>query len=102
MLILLHAKNDLKSVKDLGYPQQYKIMKYLESIKKFKVIDSADLLKNPQKYYQIGVNHLGINFEESMFKMGKRESSKDGIWWHHWYDNVIKTTHFQKFSKSQK
>ena len=20
-----------------------------------------------------------------------------GIWWKHWYDNVITTTHFQKF-----
>ena len=43
-------KNTLNHVDELGYPQQYKIMRYLDSIgKKFIVIDSNILLHNPEK-----------------------------------------------------
>ena len=33
--------------------------------------------------------------------MGKGNHAQDGIWWKHWYDNVITTTHFQKFLSNE-
>jgi len=102
VIISYVKKNNLNHVDELGYPQQYKIMKYLESIdKKFIVIDSKILLDNPRKILLQWCNHLGIEFDSSMLKWDKGNHPQDGIWWQHWYDNVIKTTHFQKFSKSQ-
>ena len=36
-----------------------------------------------------------------MLKWAKGSHPQDGIWWKHWYDNVITTTHFQKLESSQ-
>ena len=70
-------------------------MKYLESIgKKFIVIDSKILLDNPRKILLQWCNHLGIEFDSSMLKWDKGNHPQDGIWWQHWYDNVINSTGF--------
>ena len=95
-------KTSLSHVNELGYPQQYKIMKYLDSIgKKFIVIDSDILLNNPEKILSQWCNSINLEFDISMLKWEKSNHEQDGIWWKHWYDNVITTTHFQKFSANQ-
>ena len=95
-------KNTLNHVDELGYPQQYKIMRYLDSIgKKFIVIDSNILLNNPEKILSQWCSSINLEFDISMLKWQKGNHPQDGIWWKHWYDNVITTTHFQKFSANQ-
>jgi hypothetical protein len=95
-------KNTLNHVDELGYPQQYKIMRYLDSIgKKFIVIDSNVLLNNPEKILSQWCSSINLEFDISMLKWQKGNHPQDGIWWKHWYDNVITTTHFQKFSANQ-
>ena len=95
-------KNTLNHVDELGYPQQYKIMRYLDSIgRKFIVIDSNILLNNPEKILSQWCSSINLEFDISMLKWQKGNHSQDGIWWKHWYDNVITTTHFQKFSANQ-
>ena len=95
-------KNTLSYVDELGYPQQYKIMKYLTSIgKKFIVIDSNILLNNPEKILSKWCSSINLEFDISMLKWQKGNHPQDGIWWKHWYDNVVTTTHFQKFSTNK-
>tara|TARA_B110000438_G_C15674178_1_gene589470 strand:- start:14 stop:682 length:669 start_codon:yes stop_codon:yes gene_type:complete len=95
-------KNTLHHIDELGYPQQYKIMKYLDDIgKKFVVIDSNVLLANPEKILSQWCDDIGLEFDISMLRWEKGNHPQDGIWWKHWYDNVINTTHFQKFSSNQ-
>ena len=95
-------KNTLNHIDELGYPQQYKIMKYLDSIdKKFIVIDSDILLNNPEKILSQWCNSINLKFDNSMLSWKKGSQPQDGIWWKHWYDNVITTTHFQKFLAKQ-
>ncbi len=95
-------KNTLKNLDELGYPQQYKIMEYLDNTgKKFVVIDSDILLENPEKILSMWCEDIGLKFDISMLKWEKGNQPQDGIWWKHWYDNVIKTTQFQKFSLKQ-
>jgi hypothetical protein len=95
-------KNTLNHIDELGYPQQYKIIKYLDSIgKKFIVIDSNILLSNPKKILSQWCSSIDLEFDISMLKWEKGNHPQDGIWWKHWYDNVITTTHFQKFPKNQ-
>ena len=95
-------KNTLNNIDELGYPQQYKIIKYLDSIgKKFTIIDSNILLNNPEKILSQWCNSIDLEFDISMLQWEKGNHPQDGIWWKHWYDNVITTTHFQKFSKNQ-
>lgn len=94
------AKNKLNSVEELGYPQQFAIVKFLEESKKrFKIIDSKDLLKNPKEVLSDWCESINIKFDESMLYWKEGNHPNDGIWWKHWYDNVIKTSGFQKYQK---
>ncbi len=91
-------KNALKHINELGYPQQYEIIRYLNNIgKKFIVIDSNILLKSPKKILSNWCKRIDLKFDKSMLKWTKGNHPQDGIWWKHWYNNVITTTHFQKF-----
>ena len=95
-------KNTLNHVDELGYHQQYKMMKYLDNIgKNFIVIDSNILLNNPEKILSQWCSSINLKFDSSMLEWKKGNYPQDGIWWKHWYDNVITTTHFQKFSANQ-
>jgi len=94
------VKNNLQKVEELGYPQQYEIAKFLKkSNKTFRVIDSEDLLKNPSKVLSDWCESINIDFDKSMLQWEKGHHQNDGIWWKHWYDNVINTTGFQKYYK---
>ncbi len=93
-------KNKLNSVEELGYQQQYEIIKFLKKKNKsFVVIDSNELLKNPEKVLSKWCKKINIKFDKSMLKWKKGNHASDGIWWKNWYDNVIKSTEFQKFEK---
>ncbi len=93
-------KNQLQSVEELGYPQQFAIIKFLKKSNiKFKVIDSEDLLKNPHRILSDWCEYIGISFDKSMLSWKRGNYQNDGIWWQHWYDNVINTTGFQKYQK---
>ena len=77
-------------------------MKDLDGIgKKFIVIDSNILLHNPEKILSQWCSSIDLEFDISMLQWKKGNHPQDGIRWKHWYDNVINTTHFQKFSKNQ-
>ena len=65
--------------------------------KPYIIIDSSELLKNPEKLLSIWCNKINIEFDKSMLKWKKGNHPNDGIWWESWYDNVIETTGFQKY-----
>jgi len=93
-------KNKLDSVEELGYPQQYEIIKYLKKMNKsYVVIDSNELLKNPKKVLSQWCMKINIKFDKSMLRWEKGNHASDGIWWKSWYDNVIKTTRFKQYEK---
>ena len=93
-------KNILNSVEQLGYPQQYEIIKFLKKRNKsYVIIDSSELLQNPEKMLSAWCKKININFDKSMLKWKKGNHVNDGIWWKVWYDSVIKTTEFQKYKK---
>jgi len=61
------AKNKLNSVKVLGYPQQFEIVKFIkESNQRFKIIDSADLLKNPKEVLFDWCESINIKFDNTI------------------------------------
>ena len=94
------AKNSLSYIEELGYPQQYAIIQLLKKANKsFIVIESSELLENPKKVLINWCKKIDIKFNISMLNWEKGNHDNDGIWWKHWYDNVIKSTGFQKNSK---
>ena len=42
---------------------------------------------------------INIKFDKSMLQWETGKHENDGIWWKTWYDNVIKTSGFQKYEK---
>mgnify|MGYP001822814814 FL=1 len=66
------------------------------------IIDSNDVLKNPEKILAELCQRLGIAFfREAMLSWptGRRES--DGIWASHWYHNVEKSSGFSEYSERE-
>ena len=94
------SKNNLNSVEELGYPQQYEIINFLKKKNKsYTIIDSSKLLSNPEKVLLSWCKKINIQYDKSMLKWKKGVHVNDGIWWKCWYDNVIQTTGFQKYIK---
>ena len=90
-------KNDLNHINELGYVQQFKLIKYLKKTGyDFIVIDSDQLINNPKKILEKWCYFLNIDFDNSMLKWEKKIYSTDGIWANHWYDSVLKTDRFNK------
>ena len=90
-------KNNLYHVDELGYRQQYQLIKNLKKNKMdVTVIDSNILLANPRKILSQWCSRLGINFDENMLKWEKAIYPTDGIWGKHWYDSVRNTNKFSK------
>ena len=93
-------KNQLNHIDELGYPQQWQLMEYLRENKKdIIVIDSSILLENPKKILNKWCKNLNIEFYETMLSWEKGPYPNDGIWWKHWYNNVINTNQFELFDK---
>lgn len=85
-------------MKDVGYLQQYELIKELQSQGiPLVVLDSKRLLLNPRKQLKKLCDFLQITFSEEMlsWKPGKRE--EDGVWAPHWYDNVHTSTGFMEY-----
>lgn len=77
-------------------------MKFLKKLNKpYIIIDSSELLKNPEKSLSTWCKKMNIKFYKSMLSWEKGNNIYDGIWWKSWYDNVINTTGFQKFEKKR-
>ena len=84
------------TVDDIGYDRQ---LRYAEHVaektgKKPIVLDSSDILFDPEAYMIALCEALDISWTEKMlrWKPGYRES--DGAWAPHWYNRVIETTGF--------
>jgi len=96
-------KNTLTCVDELGYPQQLKIIEFLQKNNlEFYIIHSDDLLKNPKLKLNDWCNHLDIKFDTKMLSWKKGPHRNDGIWGKHWYDGVYQTQCFSKKDKSLK
>ena len=65
----------------------------------FIVVDSSELLKNPEKLLSAWCKKINIKFDKSMLKWESGNQITDGLWWKIWYSNVIKSTGFKKYEK---
>ena len=92
-------KNKLYKIEELGYKQQNQMIDYLtKNKKKFIIINSNVLLKNPKKILEKWCEKINIEYNPNMLKWKKGQYDTDGIWYKYWYDSVIKTTRFKKIT----
>lgn len=77
------------TLNDIGIKKASELFLFLKKNGKTPiVIDSDELLKNPEIYLKKLCNLLNIAFSEKMLQWKKGGIPEDGIWAKHWYKNV--------------
>ncbi len=90
-------------LEDFGYLDHLKL---IEELKKrglnFYLLDSKEVLANPEKRLRQLCSDLEIPFSNQMLSWKAGPRKEDGIWAKHWYKNVHQSNSFQSPAKSQK
>ena len=87
-------KFKIKNAMQLGYIQQYKIYNLVKKYQEPVIINSEDIINNPEMLLSKLCQKLKIKFERSMLSWPSGPRKTDGIWGSHWYKNVINSTGF--------
>ncbi|WP_395374737.1 hypothetical protein [Marinicella sp. W31] len=92
-------KNPDVSPADLGFPQQHRLFEFIQAQtgETPLVLDSRDVLANPEKTLEKLCNKLGISFDKAMLSWPTGYRSSDGVWAKHWYNRVIESTGFAPY-----
>ncbi|MEW6999701.1 HAD family hydrolase [Colwelliaceae bacterium BS250] len=85
---------------DIGIERQYQLYQQLSEItgQDIPIIDSSDVLNNPQAVLSKLCDKLGITFSSAMLNWPQGPRSSDGVWAKHWYENVEASTGFAKYT----
>ncbi|MEQ9264624.1 MAG: sulfotransferase family protein [Balneolaceae bacterium] len=85
-------------MRDVGYAQHLELMEYLNGIGQSPiVIDSKEVLMEPEKKLTEICEFLGLSFDKRMLNWKPGARPEDGIWAKYWYHNVHKSTGFQPY-----
>ena len=87
------------SLRDTAYKEQYDIFRYVthQLDQEPIVVDSKQLLLNPEEVLKKTCEKAGIPFEQTMLHWQKGPIPEDGVWAKHWYDNVHRSTGFKAY-----
>ena len=87
----------------LGFVQQAELLKMVEDSagETPPILDSKDILMDPEGMLKKLCNRIGIEFSDKMLNWpaGKRDS--DGVWAPHWYNRVEESTGFKPYSEKE-
>jgi Sulfotransferase domain len=96
-LLASYAKvRSAPTLADLGLAQQAEIFATFGG----PVIDSADILRNPQAALEALCDALGIGFDPAMLSWPPGPRPTDGVWARYWYDRVWRSTGFGPYRES--
>jgi hypothetical protein len=96
-------KNTLKNIDDIGFKKQFEIFKDIKNQKlKYTVINSDNILKNPNKLIRALCKDLNIRFTKKMLSWTRGKRDSDGIWSKVWYKNVEQSYTFASFKEDKK
>lgn len=87
------------SVKDIGIQRQFELYQDITQItgQDIPIIDSNDVLKDPDKVLRILCARLDLTFMPTMLKWPRGGRTSDGVWAKHWYKNVDKSVGFTPY-----
>ena len=87
------------SLEDTGLPQQLEIFRMIRDRtgRTPVVLDTKDVLENPQSMLAAVCDRLGLEFTETMLRWPPGPRETDGIWARHWYGAVERSTGFQPY-----
>ncbi len=91
------------TMRDTGIKRQYDLFNQLKDKAQLPVvIDSGEILKNPEVALSKLCEAIGIPFEQNMLHWKAGPIKEDGVWAKYWYDNVHNSTGFEKQKTSSR
>lgn len=85
-------------MQDVGYAKHLELFDYLKSLgRKPLVIDSKEVLMNPEKKLSEICSRLDITFDKNMLSWKAGRRPEDGVWAKYWYHTVHQSTGFQPY-----
>jgi Sulfotransferase domain len=89
------------NMQDIGIEKQWHLYQQLTAKKQHCVVlDSNEILKAPEKVLTELCKVIDIPFYTSMLHWHAGPKPEDGVWAKYWYDNVHKSTGFEKQATS--
>lgn len=94
---------DEMALEDIGFIQQAALFDKICDLqgKAPLVVNSVDVLKNPEAILSAICHAFEIPFYQEMLSWPAGERASDGAWADHWYANVRKTTGFNSYQEKQ-
>jgi hypothetical protein len=99
-VILSYIKrNPEPTLDDLGFVQQCEIFEFVRKRTNSvpAVIDAQNVLENPERMLRLLCEAIGVDFDKSMLCWPPGLRDTDGIWAKYWYDDVARSTSFQRY-----
>lgn len=95
------AKREQVTANDVGFARQHELFENAVIIngKVPPVIDAKDVLLNPKLALQKLCEALDIPFHHQMLSWPTGTRKSDGVWAHHWYQNVEQSTCFAPYKE---
>lgn len=91
------------TMRDIGVKAQWDIYSdLLEHQSDTLVLDSNELLKDPSKVLRIVCDSLEIPFDQAMISWDSGPREEDGVWAKYWYENVHKSSGWEKQRKKDR
>lgn len=91
------------NMQDIGIEKQWQLFQQLTANDQHCVVlDSNEILKSPEKVLTELCNAIDIPFYEAMLHWPAGPKTEDGVWAKYWYDNVHKSTGFEKQATSSR
>ncbi len=89
-------------LEETGYPRQAELFQGLrEEGEEPLVLDSRDLLQEPEGLLRALTGALGLDFDPAMLRWEPGRHPCYGVWAPHWYVNVERSTGFQPWRPKQ-
>ena len=86
------------TIDDIGVKKQFELFNYLNDTgNKVIILDSKDLLTDPEKTLNILCEKINIPFDKNMLHWKKGPKKEDGIWAKYWYKNVHQSSGFNTY-----
>lgn len=96
-------KMDRITVDDVGIVRQWELYQEISDItgQDIPVIDSKQVLQNPEQILSSVCQRFDIPFTEEMLSWPPGRRDSDGVWAPHWYQVVEKSTGFAPYRKKE-
>jgi len=85
------------TAQDTGLPQQCEMLELFGDDDAPPVIDSKDVLEDPEGMLTALCERVGVRFDPSMLSWPAGPRDTDGVWAPHWYAAVERSTGFQPY-----